>query len=116
MSENLNTVDENGKVIKPNKLIALLIYVVPFIGILLAGLYHKEDEYLKQQIKNAVVIMIAGVAAALLACIPIIGWIAMAPALGFVAFCEVWCIVYVFMGKITKVPLLSKISWLELDI
>ena len=72
-----HTAEMDPKDISDNKVFAMCIYLMGWIGILVALLASKDSEYVKFHIRQALKIEVTNILIVVLAIIPILGWIAM---------------------------------------
>ena len=93
-------------------ILAIGSYVVLPIAILVA-IFFKDKNYLKHHANNAIVLWIFMCAVALIAWIPILGWIAMFVVYGFCTVMMVFCIIAAVKGKCYKMPVIGGIKILK---
>lgn len=72
-----HTAEMDPKDISDNKVFAMCIYLMGWIGILVALLASKDSEYVKFHIRQALKIEVTNILIFVLAIIPFLGWFAM---------------------------------------
>lgn len=72
-----HTAEMDPKDISDNKVFAMCIYLMGWIGILIALLASKDSEYVKFHIRQALKIEVTNILIVVFAIIPFLGWLAM---------------------------------------
>ena len=108
-----HTAEFDAKDISDNKVFAMCIYLMGWIGILVALLASKDSEYVKFHIRQALKIEVTNILIFVLAIIPFLGWFAMGVCAIILFVLRIIAFFQICGGKAKDAPLLNKLKFLN---
>lgn len=108
-----HTAEFDPRDISDNKILAMLPYILGWVGIIITLLASGRSPYAFFHVKQALKIRITGLLSNLLLIIPIIGWIAAGIIAVILFVVDLVCFVRVCQNKAIEPPLVSGLKFLK---
>lgn len=108
-----HTAEMDPKDISDNKVFAMCIYLLGWVGILIALLASKDSKYISFHIRQALKIEVTSIISVVLAIVPILGWIAFAVCAVILAVLRIIAFFQICSGKAKEPAIVRGLGFLK---
>ena len=108
-----HTAEYDAKDISDNKVIAMMPYLLDFIGVIIALLAINNSPFVSFHVKQAMKIMVCSYISVILVIIPFLGWAVMGIVFAIAFVLRIIGFIYVCKGKAKEIPIVSSLGFLK---
>ena len=106
-----HTAEYDAKDISDNKVIAMMPYLLDFIGVIIALLAINNSPFVSFHVKQAMKIMVCSYISVILVIIPFLGWAVMGIVFAIAFVLRIIGFIYVCKGKAKEIPIVSSLGF-----